>query len=113
MKIVKSPPPTIDNCMWTQCFLHFCNYTQSENNDAKRRVFLRHAYEAEIIVDTSANPDGAYMRHMKLLGEPKSNERANALIGMLEYNYPARAHGPGWINNRESDIEFIKSNWLN
>ena len=113
MKIVKSPPQTIDNSMWTQCFLHFCNYKQSENNDAMRRVFLRHAREAEIMVDPSANPESAYMRHMESLGEPKTNDRANALIRMLEYNYPAAAYGPGWINNRESDIEFIKSKWLN
>lgn len=113
MKIVKYPPPTIDNSMWTQCFLHFCNYQQSEKNDTMRRVFLEHAYKAEIVVDTSANPEGAYMRHMNSLKEPKSDDRANALIEMLKYNYPARAHGPGWDNHRESDIEFIKSEWLN
>ena len=78
-----------------------------------RRVFLEHAYNAEIVVDTSANPEGAYMRHMNSLKEPKSDDRANALIEMLKYNYPARAHGPGWDNHRESDIEFIKSEWLN
>ena len=112
MDIVKSPPPTIDNTEWTLSFLHFCNYKQAEDNAAMRRVFLKHAYKAIIITDTSSNPEGAYMRHMNSLGEPQSVKRANSLIKMLQYNYPARHYSAGWEKNRESDIEFIRSNWL-
>jgi len=49
---------------------------------------------------------------MNSLGEPKSVERAISLIRMLQYNYPARYYAAGSEKNRESDIEFIKSNWL-
>jgi len=112
MEIEKSPPPTVDNTEWTRSFLYFCNYKQAEDNAAMRRVFLEHAYKATILTDNSANPDGAYMRHMNSLGEPGSDERANSLIRMLQYNYPARHYSAGWEKNRESDIEFIKSNWL-
>ena len=65
-----------------------------------RRVFIRHAYYA-VITTNEGN-----------LGPPHSVKRAEQLIRMLEYNFPARAHGPGCIIQRNSDIEFIKENWL-
>jgi len=111
--IVKSPEPNIDNQMWATSFLRYCNYQQCEKNHAIRRVYLKAAYCATIIVDPSSNPNGAYRAHMKALGEPDTPERARALIQMLEYNYPARAHGPGCMGNRNLDIEYIKQNWLN
>ena len=112
MEIEKSPPTTVDNTEWTRSFLYFCGYKQSQDNAVMRRVYLTHAHKAIILTDTSANPDGAYMRHMNSLGEPGSDERANSLIRMLQYNYPARHYSAGWEKNRESDIEFIKSHWL-
>jgi hypothetical protein len=46
------------------------------------------------------------------LGTGRSTERAEALIEMLKYNYPARAHGPGWIKNRNEDIKYIQEKYL-
>ena len=100
LEIVKSPGPEVNNSMWTSCFLYHCGYKQCEKNDVMRRVFLRHAYCA-VITTNEGN-----------LGPPHSVQRAEQLISMLEYNFPARAHGPGCITQRNSDIEFIKENWL-
>ena len=100
LEIVKSPGPEVNNSMWTSCFLYHCGYKQCEKNDVMRRVFLIHAYCA-VITTNKGN-----------LGPPHSVQRAEQLIRMLEYNFPARAHGPGCIIQRNLDIEFIKENWL-
>jgi hypothetical protein len=68
------------------------------------------AYFREISYD--ADGPNLHVIHMKSLGPGGSPKRAQALIGMLEYNNAARAHGPGWIKNRNEDIKYIQEKYL-
>ena len=99
-------PRTVDNSLWRNCFVVHRNYNQAEKNSAIRRQFLDMAFFREISYD--ADGPNLHVIHMKSLDSGGSPKRAQALIGMLEYNNAARAHGPGWIEHRNEDIKYIQ-----
>ena len=104
-------PRTVDNSLWRNCFLKSMGYNQAETNSTIRRGPLDMAFFRKISYD--ADGPKKHVIHMKSLRRKGgSPERAQALIGMLEYNNAARVYGPGWIKNRNEDIKYIQEKYL-
>ena len=103
-------PITVVFSSWSNCYLMYLKYRQAEPIAGIRRSIVDLAYFREVTHDVDGTP--GHINHVTSLGPGGSRERGEALIRMLEYNNPARSHGPGSINNRNEDIKYIQEKYL-
>jgi len=101
---------TVVGSLWANCYLMSLKYRQAEPIAGIRRSIVDLAYFREVNHDVDGTH--GHINHVTSLGHGGSRERGEALIQMLEYNNSARAHGPGWINNRNEDIKYIQEKYL-